>query len=79
MTYSNGLKYRRAYSDAQKKRVMKRLLKVWIDNPFLRLSQLIASAYYAKDIFYVEDEDFIKDIEKFYEVKEEKPKTALKI
>jgi len=55
-------------------KIIKRLRKVWEKCPDLRLGQLIENAYNrqigegykGKDIYYVEDEQLIKDIEKTY-------------
>jgi len=47
-------------------KILKRLQKVWKNNPDLRLAQLIVNVY-RDDPYYIEDEKFIKEIEEFYE------------
>lgn len=63
-------KKNRATTPEQKKKMLDRLLKVWLDCPHLRLGQLIIGklAYSCgrleSDPFYVEDEEFIEIMEK---------------
>lgn len=58
---------KRARTPEEKKSVIDRLYRAWLANPHLRLGQLIAN--YApgvspnSDLFYAEDDDFIKAIE----------------
>lgn len=54
----------RADTDAQKERVIGRLLAVWKANPTLRLGQLIVNAHPLP--YYIEDEFLIARIEHFY-------------
>lgn len=55
----------RALTDGQKERVIARLLAIWKENPELRLGQLILNVH--DNLYYVEDEVFISNIEFFYE------------
>lgn len=55
---------KRACSPQQKKEIMERLYAVWINNPELRLGQLLYNAFPNVDIFYIEDEDFIQKLER---------------
>ncbi len=51
------------------KALLKRIKKVWKGNPSLRFGQLIANIYSwerDEDPYYVEDIDFIKEIERYY-------------
>lgn len=59
----------RAESVDQKKKVISRLLNVWIDNPELRLGQLISNAI--RNPFYSEDAFFIREIELYYQKPED--------
>lgn len=47
------------------KEVINILLKSWNRVPELRLGQLITCVFKDKDIFYITDEDFIKEIEQW--------------
>jgi hypothetical protein len=60
----------RANTPAKKKFVLKRLEKLWLENPEFRLGQLIANAY--GDPYYVEDFDLIERLEIFYDIQKEK-------
>jgi len=51
------------------KKLLKRLEKVWEENPDLRLPQLIGNVYHipsGEDPYFVECEEFISEIEGFY-------------
>lgn len=59
----------RAISAKQKRDVMERILKVWEENPEMRLGQLLinsgASIFYAEDFSLAETvEDFNRDLKK---------------
>jgi hypothetical protein len=59
----------RAISAKQKRDVMERILKVWEENPEMRLGQLLinsgASLFYAEDFSLAETvEDFNRDLKK---------------
>ena len=55
----------RANTPAEKKSVIKRLEKLWLKNPELRLGQLIGNVF--NDPYYPEDFDLIGRMEIFYE------------
>ena len=59
----------RANTLNEKKEVIERLLKLWLDNPELRLAQLIGNVK-RNPIYYQEDFPFIKELEEFYNNKE---------
>lgn len=46
--------------------ILKRLEKVWKKYPDLRISQLIVNVYSSDLNYYIEDEDFIENIEEYY-------------
>lgn len=48
--------------------ILKRLEKVWKKYPDLRLSQLIVNVYSSDLNYYIEDEDFIENIEEYYKL-----------
>jgi hypothetical protein len=57
----------RAYSPAEKKALIARLLDVWLANPHQRLGQLIVNALpheAGNDAFYIEDYTLIERLEK---------------
>jgi hypothetical protein len=59
---------RRATEDWQKRDVMEKLLKVWIENPSLRLSQLIVNSIDVDtNLFIVEDYDLVDKVFAFSE------------
>lgn len=45
---------------------LSRLKKVWFNHPNLRLGQLIQNVF--GDIYYIEDEEFVEEIENFYKM-----------
>lgn len=56
----------RAIEAWQKRKVIEGVLSAWLSTPTLRLGQLIVCAIDKnKDLFYVEDEALIKDLEDF--------------
>ncbi len=55
-----------AGSNAARVDFLMRLLHVWDANPRLRFGQLLGSVYRAGDQFYVTNEQFIADMERFY-------------
>jgi hypothetical protein len=61
---------KRAMTAKEKKDVMKRLYKLWLQNPELRLAQLIENVYHHAGpdhcIFHKEDFDFIEELENHY-------------
>jgi hypothetical protein len=58
----------RADTEAKKAAVMRRLLTLWLDNPELRLSQLIINASkQPSDLYYVEDFPLLERLEQLYE------------
>lgn len=64
----------RATTPEQKKQIVEDLLSIWLDNPGLRLGQLIGNVYHAPtggDPYHVEDYDFINEISEFYAPEEE--------
>lgn len=60
----------RALTPKDKKEVMKRLYKLWLQNPELRLTQLIENVYHHAGenhcIYHIEDFDFIDELEDHY-------------
>lgn len=65
----------RAVSKKQKIEVLKRLGKLWLENPNLRLGQLIGNIYHYPsgiDPYFDEDFVFIEKLEKSYELWERK-------
>ena len=53
-------------------KIVDRLRAVWEENPELRLLQLLGNVYPKNDDFdpyYTEDEDFISELEQYYENK----------
>ena len=55
----------RAVTDEQKRLILDRLYIAWCNMPALRLGQLIKNVFGDKDFFYVEDDDFIEEVESF--------------
>lgn len=59
----------RAITTEQKQLIIEQLYKIWLTIPELRLGQLIFNAthnnQYHADLFYIEDFELIKIIEKF--------------
>jgi len=46
--------------------VLKELERLWIENPDLRLCQLIANCFDKTDLYYIEDDVFLKCLIKEY-------------
>jgi len=49
--------------------ILKRLEKLWLENPDLRLGQLILNKFsFPRDapLYYIEDEDLIENLEESY-------------
>lgn len=63
----------RAKTPKEKKQVLNDLLKVWLQNPELRLAQLLMNLQNADgiDIYYKEDFTLIEDLKKFYNYENE--------
>ncbi len=58
----------RANEDWQKRDVMEKILKVWMENPSLRLSQLIVNSIdIDTNLFIVEDYDLVEKVFAFSE------------
>ena len=57
--------YYRAHTPEQKLEVIERLYALWLEQPDLRLGQLIANVY--KDPYNVEDFDLIETLERRYD------------
>lgn len=57
-------------------KILERLQQIWEKHPDLRLSQLLVNLQTFKndDLYYKEDEAFIKMIEEFYEAGSDVPK-----
>ncbi len=55
----------RAHTPEQKRAIIERLYDAWLLMPEQRLAQLIKNVYSESDIFYVEDETFVENIEEF--------------
>ena len=45
------------------KRILELIKKVWIENPELRLCQLIGNNFSVKDLYYIEDSELEKILE----------------
>lgn len=63
--------YVRAKTPEQKKEIVEDLLSIWLDNPKLRLGQLIGNVYHAPsggDPYHVEDYDLINEISAYYDM-----------
>jgi hypothetical protein len=56
----------RAVTKEQKEEILNRLGVLWLDNPELRLGQLIKNVY-KEDFYSVEDYEFIEKLEEYYE------------
>lgn len=51
-----------------KQQMIERLMKCWLEQPELRLGQLLCNAGYSSgidDLFYIEDENLIEATERF--------------
>jgi hypothetical protein len=57
----------RAHTPEQKRAIIERFYEAWLAVPNWRLPQLIYNATGGKDIFYVEDEPFMAEIEQISE------------
>lgn len=65
---------KRAVTPDKKREIVEDLLTIWLDNPQLRLGQLIGNVYHAPtggDPYHVEDVDFINEISAYYSPDEE--------
>jgi hypothetical protein len=60
----------RAYSPEQKRAVIERLYAAWLKVPTLRLGQFIHGATHGRDIFSVEDEALIAELEQWVKAQE---------
>lgn len=72
---------KRATTDREKAAVIHELLQIWLDNPNLRLAQLIGNVYPCgvvpeelgvlphHDPYHVEDFNFVEEIKEFYKEK----------
>lgn len=62
---------KRAHTDAEKRAVIERLYEAWCRIPEYRLSQLLVNAIGVTnpvpEIFYREDADVVRDVERFIE------------
>lgn len=62
----------RAYTYAEKRSIMEKILAVWSAYPDMRLGQLLvnshvsASPNHNSDIFYVEDDKLAEEVETFF-------------
>jgi hypothetical protein len=73
MAWGDGWVPRRANEPYQKKVILDRLLKLWLEKDQLRLGQLIGNVFHSTDQggireYYAEDWDFIELLEKHYGV-----------
>jgi hypothetical protein len=57
----------RAETAEEKAEVLQRLLKLWQENPDLRLGQLIGNFYGDLDLYNAEDFSLLDGLESFYE------------
>jgi len=58
----------RAYTNAEKRQIVERLLVAWKESKGMRLGQLISNAISEKNsfgLFYREDMDLIEDVEQY--------------
>jgi hypothetical protein len=70
--------YKRATTDEQKREIIERLYQMWIENPQLRLGQLIGNVFHYPsgiDPYHWEDYDFIAALEDAYKEGENAEKT----
>jgi hypothetical protein len=56
----------RAMEPWQKKDVMEKLLKLWMENPELRLGQLINNYISYRELYHIEDYDLIDSLSLAY-------------
>lgn len=56
---------KRAHTPEQKRAIIERLFKLWLEYPELRLGQLIFNCF-KKDFYYMEDFTLIEALEKTY-------------
>lgn len=58
----------RAATPQEKKLIINELFKIWLQNPDLRLTQLIMNLQEPDgvDIYYIEDFKLIEDLKEFY-------------
>lgn len=56
----------RANTDLEKQEVLDRLANVWMDNPTMRLGQLITNEIRDREIYNIEDFDLLHRLEEFY-------------
>jgi hypothetical protein len=57
----------RAHTTEQKRAIIERLYAAWLRYPEQRLSQFISNATRGCDIFYIEDEAFLAELEQMAE------------
>lgn len=57
----------RALTDEDKRKVIEDLYSIWIKNPKLRLTQLIANVIEKDEFFYLEDFSLIRKLKQRYE------------
>lgn len=64
-TYQSNIKGR-AMKDYEKREIVERLYRVWVENPHLRFGQLVKNVI-RENLYNVEDSDLIDKIESFYD------------
>lgn len=61
----------RANTPEEKKVIVDRFYELWLRHPQLRFGQLIKNVH-KTDFYYMEDEPFIEQMERFYQYQEDR-------
>ena len=51
--------------------ILKEIERIWLENPDLRLCQLIGNCYESEDLYYKEDDNLLKRLKEIYATKSE--------
>ena len=51
--------------------ILKEIERIWLEDPDLRLCQLIGNCYESGDLYYKEDDDLLKRLKETYDRKPE--------
>ena len=51
--------------------ILKEIERIWLEDPDLRLCQLIGNCYESGDLYYKEDDDLLKRLKEVYDTKPE--------
>jgi uncharacterized protein YihD (DUF1040 family) len=52
------------------KRVLELIERIWLDNPDLRLCQLIENCFSTSGLYHIEDDELRKALQRCYSIKE---------